>query len=65
LTDPAKINVTPNKLAVKKTPRQATLRNVFQQFNVPADQMEHLAIMNGMQLGDTVPANTLIKVVVK
>ncbi len=65
LTDPAKINVTPNKLVVKKAPRQATLRNIFQQFNVPADQMEHLAIMNGMQLGDTVPANTLIKAVVK
>lgn len=65
LTDAAKINVLPNKLAVKKTGGQATLRSVFQQFGVPADKMEHLAIMNGMQLQDTVPANTLIKVVVK
>lgn len=65
LTDPAKINVTPNKLAVRRTTSPATLRALFQQYGVPADKMDHLAIMNGMELNDTVPANTAIKVVVK
>jgi len=65
LTDPAKINVMPNKLAIKRTASPATLRTLFQQYGVPADKMDHLAIMNGMQLNDTVPANTMLKVVVK
>jgi predicted Zn-dependent protease len=65
LTDPAKINVMPSKLAIKKTAGPATLRNLFQQYGVPADKMENLAIMNEMQLNDTVPANTMLKVVVK
>jgi len=43
----------------------ATLRSLFQQYGVPADKMDNLAIMNEMQLDDIVPANTMIKVVVK
>jgi len=65
LTDSRKINVKPEKLAVKTTRRQGTLKSVLQQYGVPEDKMEMLAIMNGMHLNDTVPANTLIKVVVK
>lgn len=65
LTDPAKINVTPNKLAIKKTTASATLRSHLQQFGVPADKMDHLAIMNSMQLEDMVPPNTMVKIVVK
>ena len=65
LTDPAKINVMPSKLTIKKTTSPATLRSLFQQNGVPADKMENLAIMNEMQLDDMVPANTMIKIVVK
>lgn len=65
LTDPAKINVTPSKLVIKRTTAPATLRSLLQQYGAAADKLEELAIMNEMQLNDTVPANTLIKVVVK
>jgi len=65
LTDPRKINVKPDRIAIKQIRTQSTLRKAFQQFGVPNDKMENLAIMNGMQLDETVPANTLIKVVVK
>ena len=65
LTDSSKIDVKPERLAVKTTRQQGTLRNILQQFGVPNDNMERLAILNGMQLNDTVPANMLIKVVVK
>lgn len=65
LTDPTKINVMPSKLAIKRTAGPATLRSLFQQYGVPADQMDHMAIMNGMELNQTVPANTIIKVVIK
>ena len=65
LNDPRKINVKPEKLILKRTQRQGTLRSALQQFGIPQDKMEQLAIMNEMQLNDTVPANTLLKVVVK
>lgn len=65
LTDPNKINVKPNRLAIKRTQSQGTLRNALRQFGVPQDKMEEIAIMNGMNLDDSIPANTLIKLVVK
>jgi predicted Zn-dependent protease len=65
LTDPAKINVKPDRLVIKKTQRQGTLRSALQQFGVAQDKLEETAIMNGMNLDDNVAANTLIKVVVR
>jgi hypothetical protein len=41
------------------------LRQALQKFGEPQDKLEALAIINGMKLDDTVPANTIIKVVVK
>jgi predicted Zn-dependent protease len=65
LTDASKINVKPDRLVIKKTQRQGSLRSALQGFGVPQDKLEEIAIMNGMQLDDAVAANTLIKVVVK
>ena len=65
LTDPRKINVKPDKLVMKKTRRQGSLRSALQQFGVPQDKLEEMAILNGMQLDDAVAANTMIKVVVR
>lgn len=65
LTDPAKINVKPTRLGIKKTTKQTTLRSALQSFNAPTDKLEELAIMNGMKLNDTVPAGTLLKVLAK
>jgi len=65
LTDPSKINVKPDKLVIKRIQRQGTLRNALQQFGVPQDKLEEMAILNGMQLDDAVAVNSLIKVVVR
>ena len=63
LTDPARINVTPQRLTIRATPRQVSLRQALQNFGVQQDQLESHAILNGMGLDDAVPANTLLKVV--
>jgi predicted Zn-dependent protease len=65
LTAAARINVKPERLAVRKTARQGSLRQALQGFGVPQDKLEPHAVLNGKKLDDTVPAGTLIKVVVK
>lgn len=65
LTDASKINVKPGRLVIKKTQRQGSVRSALQEFGVPQDKLEEMAIMNGMQLDDAVAPNTLIKVVTK
>jgi predicted Zn-dependent protease len=65
LTDANKINVKADRLAVKRTTGQGSLRQALQKFGGPENKWEALAIINGMKLGDAVPSNTIIKFVVK
>jgi predicted Zn-dependent protease len=65
LTDPGRINVKPDRLRIRATQTADTLENAFRSFGVPNDQMAQLALLNGRQLNDKIPANTLIKVVEK
>ncbi|MGB7294687.1 MAG: M48 family metalloprotease [Candidatus Aminicenantales bacterium] len=65
LTDANKINVKAERLDVKRTTTQGSLRQALQKFGEPANQGEALAIINGMKLDDALPRNTYLKVVVK
>jgi predicted Zn-dependent protease len=65
LTDASKINVRAERLAVKRTTAQGSLRQALRNFGAPENKWESLAIVNGMKLDDAVPGNTIIKVVVK
>jgi len=65
LTDANKINVKADRLALKRTTAGGSLRQALQKFGGPEDKWEALAIINGMKLGDAVPSNTIIKLVVK
>jgi predicted Zn-dependent protease len=65
LTDSRKINVKADRLDVKRTTSQGSLRQALQRFGEPANQGEALAIINGMKLDDAVAGNTYLKVVVK
>jgi len=65
LDDAAKINVKPQKLAVRTVSKPAVLRAVFKQYGVADDKLEDMAIMNGMQLAEIVNAGTLIKIPAK
>jgi hypothetical protein len=42
-----------------------TVQVAFQNFNMPANRFEELAILNGMQLSDKLSKGTLIKVIEK
>ncbi len=63
LTDLARINVKPERLAIRAVPRQVSLRQALQNFGIQPDDLESHAILNGMGLDDAVAANTLLKVV--
>ncbi len=65
LTDAARINVAPVRLAVRKAARQGSLRQALQSFGVAQDKLEAHAVLNGMKLDDTVRAGTLVKLVVE
>lgn len=65
LTDSGKINVKADRLALKRTTTQGSLRQALRKFGEPEDKGEALAIINGMKLDDAVPGKTIIKVVVK
>lgn len=63
LTDPARINVKPKRVYVKKAPRTGTLANTLSYYNIPQNMMQELALLNNMELTDPVPAGKSIKIV--
>jgi predicted Zn-dependent protease len=65
LSDPARINVTPEKVKVVQVLQTATLKDVLLFNKMPTARLEEFSILNGMTLTDNVPAGSLIKVVIK
>lgn len=65
LDDQSKINVKPERLVVENVTKSGSLRAILRQFGTPDSELENLAVLNGMQLEDTVSAGTLIKTLVK
>jgi predicted Zn-dependent protease len=63
LTDPARLNVKPKRIRVKKIQRNTTLADAFRSFNVPQNQLNELALLNNLELTDQVGAGKLIKVI--
>jgi len=64
LTDAARINVKPDRLALRRVTRAETLRLALLDLGVPQEALEEHAIMNGRELTETVAANTTLKIVV-
>jgi len=64
LTDPAKINVKPKRIRIKKVTKAGTLSSVLQQYkvNTSAGKREH-SILNGMELNERLKAGSLIKII--
>ena len=65
LTDAARLNRQPDRIRVKQVKTATTLRQALAANGVPSARLEELAIVNGMQLTDQLPAGTLFKVVGK
>jgi len=63
LTDPAKLNVQPERIDVISVPTTKTLRDALIAGNVHTSRLTEFSILNGMLLTDEVKAGTLIKVV--
>ena len=63
LTDSNKLNRKPDRVRVKTVVQNGTLQQAFQQLDVPSKQMQELALLNGMELNETVPKGTLVKVI--
>jgi len=49
LTDAARINVKPQRLALRRASGQGNLRQSLQSYGVPQDKLEAYAILNGME----------------
>lgn len=65
LSDPDKLNRKPERISIVTVPKATTLAQALRSHNMPDARHHELAVLNGMQLDDQLPAGTLIKVVKK
>ncbi len=63
LTDPAKLNKAPERVAIKTVPSSGTFTQVMSSLGMPSSRMEELSILNGMLETDQVDKGSLIKIV--
>ena len=62
LTDPARLNVQPQRISIRRVESAGTLADIFLAMGVPNDRMDEFAFLNNMELTDQVPAGKLLKV---
>jgi len=65
LWDPKRINVTPDRIRIRSARTTDTLENVLRSFGVPNEKLKEMVLLNGGDLNQVIPANTLIKVIEK
>lgn len=63
LTDPAKLNKKPDRVRLKTARANQTLASLFRENNIPESRHNEMAILNGMQLNQTLSSGTLVKVI--
>lgn len=63
LKEASKLNVKPERVRIKTLTQDMTLQAALRFYNMPTNRYEELAILNGMQLTESIPKGTLIKVV--
>jgi predicted Zn-dependent protease len=65
LTDPARINVKPEKLRINTVYNEGTLAEILRGFGMEEKRHKELSVLNGMDLTEKIPRGTLIKTIVK
>jgi predicted Zn-dependent protease len=65
LTDPKRIHVEPDRIRIRTIKTAGSLENQLRSLGVANDKMKGLALLNGRDLNQVVPANSLLKVVEK
>jgi predicted Zn-dependent protease len=63
LSDRNRINVEPDRIAVRTTRRPDTVRNALLSLGVPEKEIEKTALLNGKTADERIPANALLKIV--
>lgn len=63
LTQPARLNVEPVRIDIRKAPISGTLAQVFAELDVAQDKRDELAILNGMELNTRVERGMLLKTI--
>ena len=63
LTDASKLNRQPQRVRIRTANSNTTLAAALRSQGMPEARMNELAILNGMQLNDNLPAGTLYKIV--
>ena len=65
LKDKAKLNVKPDRVKVVKVIKAGTFNKVLDEFKVPEEEHQDIALLNGMNLNDQIKVNTQIKLIKK
>lgn len=65
LTDQSKINVKPEKIQVVSVKGSGTLQQALNAYQIPSSRHSEFAIVNGMELNETVQKGQLIKIYTK
>jgi predicted Zn-dependent protease len=65
LSDPKRIHVKPDRIRIRATRTSDTIGNALRTFGVPDEKLKEMALLNGRDLNQMIPSNTLIKVVEK
>lgn len=65
LTDSKKINVKPDRIRLRTTKTAGTVESSLRSMGIPKDDLDDFALLNGMDLSENLPANTLVKVIEK
>lgn len=63
LTDQAKLNKQPKKIKIVKVQQGGTLQSVLTSFGAKQSDLESIAILNGMELGQNVTSGMFIKTI--
>jgi len=62
LTDPAKLNIKPERIAFVTVPKATTLSQFLTTQKIPNNRFDEFALLNGMLLTDQLPAGQKVKV---
>jgi len=65
LSDPKRIDVKPDRIRIRTIKSSDTLENGLRSLGVPNEKLKEIALLNGGNLNQVIPSNTLLKVVEK
>lgn len=63
LSDPSKLNRKPERILIKTVDRDGTFQQTMQSLQMPANRLDELGILNGMEPNDKVTRGMLIKTI--